>query len=264
VPNESQTEFNRRQAINSANNPTGNATATGNFSKKLEKAAAAEPTPPKKRTANHGNLKPQPRASLVELNNEVDHVVFHFNPSSYKIGKKAGWTTKSAGTGPKTLEWGGPGLTQISFSILLDDMNHPAKAGGSVMSTEDTLQWLFRRCANRTEGEAARPTRQALRRVSWMSGGASGAVQPPVLVLFGVSYPFTCRLMSVDVTTQFQGKNSFTPSPPQNTSIGELRRYEADQARQQRGDQPFHIQRATVQITLTEYVAAPQTENQKA
>lgn len=243
--------------------PAGGGLAQGRFTAKVLKDAEPAQTA-RRRSANAGNLKPQPRASLVELSNEADQVVFHYNPSSYKIGKKAGWKTKDAGTGPKTLEWGGPGLTEVSFSVLLDDMSHPAKTGGAILSTEDTLQWLFQRCENRDVGQL-RLSRQPLRRVSWMSSGRQGGnTEPPVLVLFGVSFPFTCRLMSVDVTSSFQGKNPFTPTPPQNTSLGELRRFEADQARQQRGDQSFYIQRATVELKLAEYNAAPQTENKKA
>jgi hypothetical protein len=266
MPNPSQTEFNRRQAINRENNASGNALASGNFTRRLEKQNEPEARAQgRSRAPNAGNLQPQPRASLVERDNEADSVVFHYNPSSYKIGKKANWSEKSAGTGPKTLEWGGAGLTQVSFSILLDDMSHPAKSGGAVMSTEDTLQWLFRRCENRLESQANRRTRSKPRAVSWLNGPSTrGNQEPPVMVLFGLSYPFTCRLTSVDVTTSFQGKNPFTPEPPRNNSIAEFRRIEAEQARQQLGEQPFHIQRATVQITLTEYNAAPQTENKKA
>ena len=198
------------------------------------------------------------RATLVERDNQDEFLEFHWNPSSYKISKSAGWGEKRSGTATPTLEWQGPGLTQVSFDLLLNDVwQHEDRPNRK--TTEESLEWLFDRLRNRTIASAGRATPAPPRRVSWLNvRNLSATAEPPVMVLFGLARPFECRLASVNINTVFQGRSpQRTTVNPNDTSIGALRTLES------RSSPASVITRANVSITLKEYFKAPQVENQK-
>lgn len=215
--------------------------------------------------------RPRAKASLVERDNDKEFVEFHFNPSSYSVSKEASWNEQRAGKAKPTLEWGGPSLTKVSFDVLFNDL-WISDSQGFEKNTEHSLAWLFTHMENRSE--TARNGVRAKPRAYWMNNRVRGELEPPVLVLFGVSYPFVCRLKSVKFDTQFmistmQGFNlPPQPTPPQNSSQRERNRFTREM--QQFGElvniklrasrYRNKIGRAKARIELVEYYEAPQVE----
>jgi len=255
-----------RKALTNENFPGGRGAlrAGGFFDPLAKQGPAADGNAPARSFSGSSAAPAAPRATLVERDNTAEVLPFHFNPSSYKIGKVANWSEKSAGTGPRTLEWGGPGLTKVTFTALFNTEDiHPLQS--KLKSVEESFEWLFQRMDNREASSANRRIAAPPRRVSWMNGpNVQAGIEPPVLVLFGVSHPFVCRLKSANVTTFFQSLGA--PAgvrPPANTSVGELRRYEADQralSANKFRENVYHITRATVALTFLEYNKTPKVQ----
>jgi hypothetical protein len=219
--------------------------------------------------------RPAIRANLVERDNEDEFLEFHWNPTSYKIKKSSSWKENAVQKGHPTLEWTGVGLTEVTFEALFNNIAQPHAIQRSV---EGSLQWLFDRLRPRSKEDAAKRQGRAGRVLPWMNLRDPKASQaPPVLVLFGVSRPFTCVLANVDVTTVFQGQNPYGSSPVRSNPVNPLsggtssRTYglpsNADALQNPLGD-PLNlaneldaISRATVNITLKEYVLDPSKES---
>ncbi len=249
---------------------------------------AFEPTPEQKdRSLNKkGNkktkfdppLRPTIRGNLVERDNDDEFLEFHWNPSSYQIGKSATWSEKSVQGGHPTLEYSGVSLTKVSFELLLNNIGQPHKNHRDV---ESSLQWLFDRLRPRSKEDADREKGSANRSLPWLNlRDVEAANAPPILVLFGVSRPFTCVLESVEVTTIFQGLGGpgsevLAGDAKTITNFGAFQRAQsffniATSAGELGNPLANHISlandfdkiaRATVSIKLKEYVNDPVTES---
>ena len=229
-------------------NPKG-LIGTGRNAERLSAAdqAARDAANGKRQTLNLPQ-RPVKRASLVEIENQEEFLEFHWNPSTYSITKQANWATTSVTGGTSTVGWTGCGLTQVSFELLLND-NMPHHA--TQHTVENSLQWLFDRLRPRSEDQVSRRTNTDRRGVPWLQGHDPASPQaPPILALFGLSRPFPCVLTDVKVTTIFQGpwglnaaqeEKFLDASAVDSASLGLL----------------DLITRATVQISLLEYIGDP-------
>jgi len=202
-------------------------------------------------------LPPRPsiRGSLVERDNPAEFMEFHYNPSSYSIKKKSKWQDQSVTGGTDTQNWTGSSPTEVSFELLLNDIE-PHADRPIFMTTEQSLSWLHQRLRARSEQEASRKGKGPRgRRVPWLNiRDPKNGKPPPILVLFGVSDPFECVLESADVTTIFQGVSLYeaASSTRNGDPLGQ-----AANVSKAGNHQANPIIRATVRIELKEYVNAP-------
>jgi hypothetical protein len=235
-------------------------TGQGRFAEPVFRQTTPDPEPAKR--IFDIPIRPIGKASLVERDNGNELLEFHWNPSSYKIGKKAAWTDKAVPGGHPTLEYKGVSLTKISFELLLNNVGNHHTIDRSV---EDSLQWLFDRLRPRTKEDVDRKPGLAPRNLPWLGiRNLSAKAIPPILVLFGVSKPFVCVLESVDVVTIFQGQPAARTRGNTGLLVGAagdaaIERLVRDQEANLINENDI-ISRATVSIGLKEYANDPATE----
>lgn len=209
------------------------------------------------------------RASLVELDNPAELLEFHWDPTSYDISKEANWDSKQPKGGTEIFNYGGCSATVINFSMFLNDIGQPHKTQRSV---EDSIEWLFSRLRPRDEAlvESRNRTLNLTPNRRWLSqrDPTAGAI-PPILVLFGLRDGFECVLTGCRVRTIFQAppflggdtrpdraSQAVLPAfriPLRTPTAQDFERVAAG-IRAQGGKA---ILRATIAITLKEYVKAP-------
>lgn len=184
-------------------------------------------------------IRPGGRASLIERDNPAECLVFHWDPTSYKISKTANWSEDAVEGGSPLQNYKGCGLTHITCRLLFNDIARPHV---TQRTTEDSVEWLMSRLRPRTDKEAGRRGLDPKRGRKWLSIRDKDANRPPpVMVLFGLRDGFECTLRGVDLDTGLQ----LAPG---------LSRVGAGDERWTGGD----ILRTFLDITLVEYVNAPE------
>jgi hypothetical protein len=200
------------------------------------------------------------RATLQERDNPAEFFEFHWDPTTYKIGKTAKWNADSVEGGTDIFSYSGCTPTVVSFELFLNDIGQPHKTQRTV---ENSLAWLMNRLRPRSE-EAV--TRRGItdpsRRQRWPNvRDPSAGKSPPILVLFGMRDQFECVLASVDIVTEFQAPPQTLESFGIHQSLADLLRAgqippEAAQA-VDAALRTRDILRARASIVLKEYVNAP-------
>lgn len=215
------------------------------------------------------------RATLVERENPEELLEFHWDPTSYNIGKEANWDFKAPTAGTAIAEYTGCGPTIVSFDMFLNDIGQPHKTQRSV---EDSIEWLWNRLRPRSEEAVKRRGFDRTRNRRWISQhDPTAPKRPPILVLFGLRDGFECVMTSCRLRTIFQAPplggefglvfGNATNQTGVNRELGfnlgirgdgggafPDRASAAEHARSVGGKA---ITRATIAITLKEFVNAP-------
>lgn len=169
--------------------------------KKAADAKAGAPTQKKAPPFVSLPGRPKGKASLMERDNPEQILEFHWDPTTYTIKKSAKYGSKTPKKGTEILTFEGDAATVISFNLFLDDVDQTHKRQRSV---EQSLSWLFFRLRSVHPDDRTLPARAAV--LPWMGRRiwGAGSEDPPILVLFGLSYAFQCVLTSASVKTIFQ------------------------------------------------------------
>lgn len=198
------------------------------------------------------------RALLFERDNPREQLQFHWNPTSYSIGKSAKWSETGVSGGTPTMGYSGCGLTEISFSLLLNDLGpHPGRR--NKCSTEEALSWLFRRLRPRTLQDRDRKVSQNCPQLPWLNvRDPKAKFAPPILVLIGLGEPFECVMTNCKAKTIFQ---EGLASPEIAVQQGRFSGFDVDAARRA-SLAKGNVIRATVDISLKEYTNAADAEEE--
>lgn len=225
---------------------------------------------------------------LAEKDNLNERFIFHWNPTSFRFKKTTEWTslaTKNYFIESLTF-YGSKGL-ECTFELFLNEWDQHRAIQRPV---EGAIGWLINRMGPVQKG-APRGNNWLDAAARAVQNHANQTADPPVLVFVGLRDVFTCVLTDVDITSAIQRPN-VTPRSGSKTSgpgqriAGQDRTataqalekaattgYKIQQAALRRtaggGTQPFNrnyaarmspkpgdIVRATVQVTLKEFVPA--------
>lgn len=206
------------------------------------------------------------RATLLERNNPEEFLEFHWDPTSYNIGKTAKWNSTGVEGGTDIFNWGGSSPTVVTFDAFFDEVDVRHKHQRSV---EDSMAWLFNRLRSREKKFAApRFGKYSKPREKWLNlSDPEARAAPPIMVFFGLRDGFECLLTSARIKTGFQAPPfPFDPAEQANQIVSGLPpgQQAATRARLQQTFETIAravdgraLRRTTVSIELKEYVNAP-------